>query len=97
MRKVSQSAQMTKRLLLLMILVFMTLVAPALALAANNCAGMGADCDGPCGTSQGAVGEPLILEGAQSLVSSVPYVVPQRPPAPVRTLDPPPRFRSLAA
>lgn len=97
MREVSQSAQMAKRVVLLMMLVFMTVVAPALALAANNCAGMGADCDGPCGTSEGAFGEPLILEGALNRVSSVPHVVLQRPPAPVRTLDPPPRFLFLAA
>lgn len=81
---------------LLVALVLLTVLAPALALAANNCAGMGADCDGPCGTAQGVVGESLIVEGAQSLVSSVTHVVLQRPAAPVRALDPPPRLRLLA-
>ena len=82
--------------LLLVALVFTMVLAPASALAANNCVGMGADCDGPCGTVQGAVGESLILEGAQSLVSPVPHVVLQRPAAPVRALDPPPRLGFLA-
>jgi hypothetical protein len=87
---------MARRFVLLLVLVFMTVLAPALALAANNCAGMSADCDGPCGIAQGAVGEAFIVEGAESLVSSVPYVVLHTPAAPVLPLDPPPRLRFLA-
>lgn len=81
---------MAKRRILVLAVVLVMVLAPALAMAVSNCAGMSADCEGPCGTTAGI---------ATVVMSSIPHpsqsanlaVIPHAPAAPVRLLDLPPR------
>jgi hypothetical protein len=81
---------MTIRRVLVLVVVLLVVLAPALAMAVSNCAGMSADCEGPCGSTTGV---------SHALVASIPDpswstdlgVIPHAPAAPVRLVDLPPR------
>lgn len=80
---------MAKRILMLAVVLVMVL-APALAMAVSNCAGMSTDCEGPCGTTAGV---------ANVVMSSIPHpsqpanlaAISHAPVVPVLLLDLPPR------
>lgn len=72
--------------------VVLTLVlAPALAVAVSNCAGMSADCEGPCGSTTGVSTMVVMTSVPQPSWSADPAIIPRAPVAPVRLIDLPPR------
>jgi hypothetical protein len=82
---------MAMRGTLMLAVVLMLVLAPALAVAVSNCAGMSADCEGPCGTSTGVSSSVLLPSVPQPSWSADPVVIPHAPVAPVRLVDLPPR------
>ena len=84
-----------RRRVLVFGLIILTVLAPALASAADNCAGMSIECGGACGTAQAAVAAILAVEVRDNVAPVVPYLVPQKPHTTLRPLDrPPPRSRT---
>jgi hypothetical protein len=84
-------AKVTMRLLAVLAVVLMVVLAPALAMAVSNCAGMSADCEGPCGTTT-AVSTALVMPSILHLWWSAGLAsIPHAPVAPVRLIDLPPR------
>jgi hypothetical protein len=82
---------MTMRRTLLLALVLTLVLAPALAVAVSNCAGMGADCEGPCGTTAGVSTGIVLPSITLTSWSADVSVIPHAPVAPVRLIDLPPR------
>lgn len=82
---------MTVRGVLVLLAVIVAVLAPSLALAVHNCAGMSTDCEGPCGTATPALVPLTSAPGLDLAADDVPGVPLHLMLTPVRLLDVPPR------
>jgi hypothetical protein len=82
---------MAMRRMLVLAVVLMVVLAPALAMAISDCAGMSADCEGPCGSTT-AISRVLVRASIPGPSwPTDPVAIPHAPAAPVRLVDLPPR------
>lgn len=82
---------MTLRALALVLLAVVVL-SPPLAMVSNNCAAMGADCEGPCGTVIAVTASAPDRVSAPGPVSTLEFLSgPARPMLSLGVLEPPPR------
>ena len=76
---------------LILILLAVAVLSPPLALASSSCAGMGAECEGPCGSPYNLASPTPTAIGLTPVADLFALLVNPFPTVPPRDLEPPPR------
>jgi hypothetical protein len=82
---------MAIRRIVMLLVVLMVVLAPPLAMALSDCAGMSADCEGPCGSTTALSRVPVRASIPGPSWPTELAAIPHAPAAPARLVDLPPR------